>query len=234
MVVGATGLVGSSLLRQLLGDESCQSITVLARRPLDWNGAPAEAHHKLKVIIADFDDMQAALDDVEADLVFCALGTTIKAAGSRQAFRKVDYEYPLALAQWAVEQEVRHFLVITAMGSDQSSPFFYSRVKGDLEDALMRMPFESVRFFQPSLLLGQRPSMRLGESVGAGMMKAFQWLMVGPLRRYRPIQGEAVAKAMRFSARQAMSSSTRPTKVSQPAVYTYSSEQLVEMARQIR
>lgn len=233
LIAGATGLVGSALLAQLLRDPACHSITVLARRPLGQIEADSERRAKLRVIIADFDRMWEALDDVSVDVVFCTLGTTIKTAGSREAFRKADYEYPLGLAEWAGHTGARHYLVISSMGASTSSSFFYSRVKGELEEQLALVPLESVRIFRPSLLLGARQSFRLGETIGAVVLKAVQWGLVGSLRPYRPIAGEAVAKAMRTAAKQAMKEQAMESNAGgQPAVYTYSSDRIAEMAAQ--
>jgi Predicted nucleoside-diphosphate-sugar epimerases len=233
LIAGATGLVGSALLAQLLNDPACHSITVLARRPLGPIELDQEARAKLRVIIADFDRMWEALDDVSVDVVFCTLGTTIRTAGSQEAFRKVDYDYPLGLAEWAGHTGARHYLVITSLGASSSSAFFYNRVKGELEEQLALLPLESVRIFRPSLLLGPRQSFRLGETIGAAVSKAVQWGMVGSLRPYRPIAGEAVAKAMRTAAKQAMMEQAIERKTEgQPAVHTYSSDRIAEMAAQ--
>lgn len=233
LIAGATGLVGSALLAQLLHDPACHSITVLARRPLGQTEMDPEVRAKLRVIIADFDRMWEALDDVSVDVVYCTLGTTIKTAGSQEAFRKVDYDYPLGLAEWAGHTGARHYLVITSMGASSSSTFFYNRVKGELEEQLALIPMESIRIFRPSLLLGSRQSFRLGETIGAAVSKAVQWGMVGSLRPYRPIAGEAVAKAMRTAAKQAMMEQAMERNAGgQPAVYTYSSDRIAEMAAQ--
>jgi uncharacterized protein YbjT (DUF2867 family) len=233
LIAGATGLVGSALLVQLLNDPACRSITVLARRPLGQTQMKPAFRAKLRVIIADFDRMWEALDDVSVDVVFCTLGTTIRTAGSQEAFRKVDYDYPLALAEWAKHTGAKHYLVITSMGASSSSSFFYNRVKGELEEQLVQIQLDSVRIFRPSLLLGSRPSFRLGERIGAAVSKAVQWGMIGSLRQYRPIAGEHVAKAMRTAAKQAMIEQAKEQNTEgQPAVYTYSSNRIAEMAAQ--
>lgn len=230
LLAGATGLVGSALLRQLLIDPTCHEITVLARRPLEEPVRDANSRSKLRVIIVDFDHLEDALDDVQADIVFCTLGTTIKVAGSQEAFRKVDYDYPLALARWAELAGVKHYMIITAMGSSTSSPFFYSRVKGELEEQLVQIPVSSLHLFQPSLLLGQRSAKRRGESIGAVLSKGLQWMMVGPLRKYRAITGENVARAMRTAAVQAAQDAASDKTVNKPIVYKYESDQIAAMA----
>ncbi|GGG87017.1 NAD(P)H-binding protein [Paenibacillus radicis (ex Gao et al. 2016)] len=230
LVAGATGLVGSAIVKQLLADPSCHAVTVLARRPLDLPGA-AGARSKLNVIVADFEQLGEALSDVSVDVVYCALGTTIKAAGSQEAFRRVDYEYPAALADWAEQTGVKHFLVITAMGSSASSPFFYSRVKGLLQERLAAVPIETMHFFQPSLLLGHRQTVRFGETVAAALSKSLGWLMVGPLRPYRAIEGEAVAEAMRTVAKQAVDGQLdQELGGDKPALFIYPSIKIAQLA----
>ncbi|MDQ0063897.1 NAD(P)H-binding protein [Paenibacillus harenae] len=198
VLAGATGLVGAALLRLLLADPKAKAVTVLARRPLDAAAtAGLEAMRpKLRIIVASFDDLDTALQDVEADIVYCTLGTTIKAAGSQEAFRLVDLEYPLALARYAKRVNASQFAVITAMGASKSSAFFYSRVKGELEEELAKLEIPLLHIFRPSLLLGQRSAKRLGETVGAWLATALGFTMVGPLRKYRAIRGERVAAAM--------------------------------------
>ncbi|MGO4539428.1 NAD(P)H-binding protein [Paenibacillus sp. 2TAB19] len=198
VLAGATGLVGAALLRQLLADPNTRTVTVLVRRPLDAAAtAGLEAmRSKLRIIVASFDDIDLAMQDVEADIVYCALGTTIKAAGSQEAFRTVDLEYPLALARYAKRVNASQFAVITAMGSSKSSAFFYSRVKGELEEELAKLEIPLLHIFQPSLLLGHRKEKRLGETVGTWLATALGFTMVGRLRRYRAIRGDVVAAAM--------------------------------------
>ncbi|MWC30730.1 NAD-dependent epimerase/dehydratase family protein [Paenibacillus sp. MMS18-CY102] len=201
LLAGATGLVGSSLLRKLLAHKACRELTVLTRRPLDGASArivmAAEANGaKLRVIVADFDRLGEALSDVEADVVYCALGTTIRKAKSKDAFRKVDFDYPLALGEWAKRHHARKYVAVTAMGASTTSPFFYSRVKGELEEELAELRLPELHLFRPSLLLGKRQEIRLAELFGAWAAIAMRPLMLGGLRRYRPISGDTVAEAM--------------------------------------
>ncbi|MFF2484248.1 NAD(P)H-binding protein [Paenibacillus sp. NPDC058071] len=238
LVAGATGLIGSALVRQLLEDPSCRSIIAVTRRPLDYVGGGGSnmGNDKLRVVTADFDLLPQALEEIEAvDVIFCALGTTIKAAGSQEAFRKVDYDYPLALAEWAEQRDVPHYLVVTSMGSSTTSPFFYSRVKGELQDKLRRYSFQTIHFFQPSLLLGDRPSVRVGESIGTVVSKALTWAMVGPLRRFRPIAGENVAHAMRAVARGVAYAPAQASEAggSTPEVIIHRSDSIAEIAKRV-
>lgn len=192
VVAGATGLVGKELVRQLLEDEAYGSVVILVRRKTGL------AHPKLTESIVDYralagGDEQAvqALDLAGAD-VFCALGTTIKKAGTQEAFREVDYDYPLALGRLAKEQGAARFLIVTAIGANPASRIFYSRVKGEVEEALRALNLPALDLFRPSLLLGKREEFRLGERLAALFMP---WLS-GLLGKYRPVHGRTVAAAM--------------------------------------
>jgi uncharacterized protein YbjT (DUF2867 family) len=130
------------------------------------------------------------------DDVFCCLGTTIKKAGSQQKFREVDYEYPLALAKLTQREGASRFSLISAVGADEHSSFFYSRVKGELEVALLGLGFQDLQVFRPSLLLGKRQKVRFGEWVASRLAPIFSPFLAGPLAGYRPVPAIAVARAM--------------------------------------
>jgi uncharacterized protein YbjT (DUF2867 family) len=188
LLVGATGLVGAQCLRLLAQEPAVGAVRVLVRRPL-----PA-ASAKVQVCVADFDRLASQPDVFKADWVFCALGTTIRKAGSQAAFRQVDFDYPLQVAQLAKAQGASRFMLVSALGADARSRVFYSRVKGELEEAVAAIGFESVTFARPSLLAGEREEVRFGERVGL----AFGWLMP---ERYRPVQARQVAQGMVDAAR---------------------------------
>lgn len=231
LLAGATGLVGSALLVQLMEDPMVRQITVLTRRPLDFmESGRAHRLNKLKVIITLFDDLDQSLEDVNADVVYCTLGTTIKAAKTREAFREVDYEYPLALARWAKRNGASHYAVITAMGASTASKFFYSRVKGELEESLASLKLPMVHIFQPSLLLGQRRNMRMGESIGGWVFKGLQFTMVGPLRKYRPIKGEDVARGMIQAVSQSLMKKSIQSTSQAASVKYYVSHEIANLA----
>jgi uncharacterized protein YbjT (DUF2867 family) len=183
LVVGATGLVGAEIVRQLVADASVDRIVVISRRPLADRPARVESH------VVDFDRLREHASLFAVDQIFCALGTTIKQAGSQAAFRQVDFEYPLAVARLGLKAGARHFLLVSALGANSESGIFYNRVKGELEDQLRSLGYRSVSIARPSLLLGKREEFRLMERVG---------MVIGELvpGRYRPVHAEAVAKSL--------------------------------------
>ena len=197
LVAGASGLVGSHVVRLLLEDPAYSRVTVLARRELPVS------HKKLEQRIASFDRLAQIADFPRVHDVFCCLGTTMKQAGSPEAFRTVDYTYVVELARVAVRHRASQFLVVTAIGADPRSRILYSRVKGEAEEGLRRLQFEGIQIFRPSLLVGARAETRPAERVAGLLSPLVAWAFVGPLARYRPIKAEAVARAMVRVAREA-------------------------------
>ncbi|MFZ5825038.1 MAG: oxidoreductase [Bacillota bacterium] len=190
LVLGATGLIGGHLVRQLLDRTEYGRVVLLLRRPLDL------AHPKLEQRVVDLDRMAEHRQAFQVDDLYCCLGTTMRKAGSREAFRRVDFDYPLAAARLAREAGVKRFLLVTSMGADARSSVFYSRVKGEVEEAIEGVGLPSLLIFRPSLLLGEREEVRFGESVAAVISRVIGPLMVGPLARVRAIEGKTVALAM--------------------------------------
>ncbi len=190
LIAGATGLVGGLLLRQLLDTPEYGRVITLGRRPVEL------AHPKLSQVTADL----AALDKVTADLrcddAFCCLGTTIRRAGSQAAFRAVDHGAVLAFAWTARRNGATRFFVVSSLGANARSRFFYNRVKGETEEALEVLDFKTLAIFRPSLLLGPRQETRFGERIGEVVMWLADPLLLGSLRKYRAIQAEVVARAM--------------------------------------
>ena len=197
LVAGASGLVGAQVLRLLLEDPAYSRVTVLARRELPLS------HKKVEQRIASFDRLAQIADFPRVHDVFCCLGTTMKQAGSPDAFRKVDFTYVVELARVAVRHRASQFLVVTAVGADPQSRILYSRVKGEAEEAVRRLQFESIQIFRPSLVVGARAQGRPVEHVARLLSLLVAWALVGPLSRYRPIKAEALARAMVHVARDA-------------------------------
>ncbi len=194
LLAGATGLVGSHCLSQLLSDPAYGRVVAVVRRPLPLSDP------RLDTRVVDFDRLAAA-DLPPVDDVYCALGTTIRRAGSRDAFRRVDHDYVVALARCAAERGATRFLLVSAIGADARSPVFYSRVKGETERDVAAVSFDAVHLLRPSLLVGERSEHRSGERLMIALLTGVTPLLVGPLRRYRPVGAEVVARAMRAVAR---------------------------------
>jgi uncharacterized protein YbjT (DUF2867 family) len=188
-IAGASGLVGREILRGLLGDDTVVAVHALGRRRLDASDPKLTAH------AVDFAALPALppLDDV-----YLALGTTIKVAGSQAAFRAVDFDANLAVARAALAAGARRAGLVSAMGADAGSRVFYSRVKGELEDALARLPFDALVIARPSLLAGDRAALgqpeRRGERVG---MAVSRWLGALLPVSLRSIDAADVAAALR-------------------------------------
>jgi uncharacterized protein YbjT (DUF2867 family) len=195
LLAGATGLVGQQALRQLLADPAVRELRALVRRPmtpdqlLGGSAAAQAGLHKLRICVAHFDRLEAHADDFDVDWVFCALGTTIKQAGSQAAFRQVDFDYPLQIAQLAKAQGAQRFMLVSALGAQARSRVFYNRVKGELEEAIRAIGFDHVSVAQPSLLAGERAEVRLGERIGLKLA----WLLP---ERYKPVNVAQVAAGL--------------------------------------
>lgn len=194
LVFGATGLIGGYCLNFLLASPAYKKVRVFVRKELDFENEKLEQHK------IDFDKLEDYKDIIKGDDLFCCLGTTMRKAGSKEAFRKVDYDYGFQIAKIAEEQGVNQFLLVSSVGADPDSIFFYSQVKGELEDALKKMDFWSTHIFQPSVLLGKRNENRWGEQLAGRLAKGFDFLTGGLLTKYSPVEAEVVAKAMVIAA----------------------------------
>jgi uncharacterized protein YbjT (DUF2867 family) len=192
LLAGATGLVGERCLIRLLDHPAYAQVTVWSRRPL------ARAHAKLTVDLVDFDSLPPV--PVDCTEIFCCLGTTIRKAGTQEAFRRVDHDYPVALAVRAKAAAVRQFLMVSSLGADANSPVFYSRVKGETERDVAAIGLPRHVFLRPSLLLGSRQEQRSGEGMAIAAFRLLRPLLAGPLRKYRPVEGDDVAAAMVYAA----------------------------------
>lgn len=189
-MAGATGLVGSELLALLLADPTVGRVHSLTRRASGIEH-PAVAEHAV-----DFDRLPEAPELPPADEAYCCLGTTMRAAGSRNAFRRVDHDYVVALGYLAVRLAARSFAVISSVGADPSARSFYLRTKGETERDLRSLGLPRLTIVRPSLLLGDRRETRWGERIGEVALRLASPLLVGPLARYQPIDARTVARAM--------------------------------------
>lgn len=185
LIAGASGLVGGECLQRLLASAAYSMITVVTRRSL----GPAARHPRLREIVVDFAQLDTVRADLRADHVFCALGTTIRKAGSQAQFRQVDFAYPRHLAEMTLANGAKHFSLVSALGASSKSGVFYSRVKGELEDALRAMGWPSLCLLRPSVIAGDRHESRPLERLSETLLR------FGP-STYRPVDAGKIAAAM--------------------------------------
>jgi uncharacterized protein YbjT (DUF2867 family) len=190
LLAGATGLVGSALLPLLLASERYAKVIVVGRRPITTE------HPKLTQVVTELSKLEDERLRLIADDVYCCLGTTMRQAGSKEAFYEVDFLYVVKLAAITAANFAAQFLVVSALGADAESRFYYNKVKGEMEAAVQQTPFRAIHIFRPSLLLGQRPAPRLGERIGGWLLTLARPLLRGRWHKYRPVAAATVARAM--------------------------------------
>lgn len=190
LLAGASGLVGRYVLDQLVAAPEYARVVAVGRRPLEFE------HPKLVEVVASFDALDRLPEPLRGDDAFCCLGTTMKRAGSREAFRAVDHGAVLAFAWAAHRGGARRFFLVSAMGADPESRFFYNRVKGETEEALGVLGFDTLGIFRPGLLRGPREEYRFGERLGTAALALARPLLVGSWQRYQPVHAAVVARAM--------------------------------------
>ena len=189
IVIGATGLIGTQLTQQLINNDNFDLVKVFVRREIQLR------HPKLEVNIVDFEKIDTWRDKLNGDVLFSALGTTIKKAKNKETQYKVDFTFQYETAKAAAENKVNKYVLVSSAGADPNSRVFYSRIKGELEEAVKQLSFERIVIFRPSLLVGKREEKRFGEEIGAAV--AGPLLKLIPfLKKYRPIEGSVVAEAM--------------------------------------
>jgi uncharacterized protein YbjT (DUF2867 family) len=189
LIAGASGLVGGECLQRLLASAAYSTVAIVTRRSL----GDAARHPKVCEVVVDFDRLDSVKAELCADHVFCALGTTIRKAGSRAKFRQVDLEYPRRLAQLTRANGARHLSLVSALGASSKSSVFYSRVKGELEDALRAMGWPGLCLLRPSVIAGERQESRPLERMG-------EWLLRFGPSTYRPVAAGRIAAAMLATA----------------------------------
>lgn len=190
LVLGASGLIGSSLVPLLLASDRYEQVRVLVRKPLGIQ------HDKLDEHLVDFGDPESFAALVAAEEVFCCLGTTHKTAGSFEAFYAVDFTLVHDLAQLAKSNGAEHFLMVSSMGANPKASSGYLKTKGAIEQAVVDLDFQRTSVLRPSLLIGERKEYRLKEAFGAAFLQPLIPLMQGPLRKYRPIAATRVAETL--------------------------------------
>lgn len=188
IIIGATGLVGRQLTELLLKDTRFETIKVLVRRSAGITNDKLEEH------IVDFDDVDTWKKLITGDVLYSALGTTLRAAGSKDAQYKIDYTFQYQVAKVAANNGVKEYVLVSAANSHPDSKIFYSRMKGELERDVQKLPFETIHIIRPGMLAGHRDKVRTGEIVAGALANVFSH--IPGLSRLKPIQGHDVAKAM--------------------------------------
>ncbi len=190
VVFGSTGLVGKTLVEQVLSNPKYRQVLCVNRRQQNIDD------HRYKEIIDDLLDVKN-LDDIRfGEDVFCCLGTTIKKAGNKAKFEKIDFDLPVEIGKIAEKKKVKHYIVVSSIGSQADSNNFYLRTKGRMEEAVQKLVIPQITIVRPSMLLGHRKEFRFGEELGKVVMKIFKPLISGKWKKYRAIHADDVAKAM--------------------------------------
>ncbi len=192
-IIGATGLIGGYLLKELLQDNYYETVRILIRRPIEFT------YPKLEKKLVDFGDAESFRLALEgSDAVFCAIGTTQKKVkGDKEAYRKVDYDITVNAAGFCKLNGCETFVLVSSVGANSKSNNFYLKLKGEVEDAVKAVGLKSVHIMRPSVLLGDRKEFRLGEKISKGIISAFSFLIPA---KYKPIHGKQVAIAMLSAA----------------------------------
>jgi uncharacterized protein YbjT (DUF2867 family) len=191
VVFGATGLVGKELINELLNNANFTKIVAVARRPVSIKNPKFEYIH-----LAGFSQIADLKEKLKADVYFCAIGTTIKKAGSQAAFKEVDLKIPVKIAQLAQALSVPSLVIVSSIGANKASSNFYLRTKGEMEESVRKTYTGNLKFVRPSLLMGHRDEFRFGEKSAIVSMKLFGWLFAGSLRKYKGIDARDVARTM--------------------------------------
>ena len=190
LVFGYTGLTGKALTNQLLMDDRYSVVKIFVRHPVE------NLHPKIKIIVDDLTDLARITSEIKGDELYCCLGTTMKKAGSKDAFKRVDYGLPVKLAEIAYSGGVGKFLVISSIGANPGSKNFYLQTKGKMEAEVSLFNFRQLSIFRPSFLMGRREEFRFGEELGKVVSSISSVLLFGPLKKYRGIKASTVARAM--------------------------------------
>ncbi|MFD0766446.1 NAD(P)H-binding protein [Mucilaginibacter lutimaris] len=190
IIVGASGLIGSNLLNILLEAPEYDEVLILIRKEL-----PVQ-HKKLVQLVINFDDLVKHSAAIKGHAIFSCLGTTNSQTPDKNEYRKIDYNYPVQLAQLAKQNGVEQFHVVTAIGANKYSSTFYIKLKGELEDKLQNMELKTLHIYQPSMLIGDRKRRNVLEGMATIFFKLIDPLLIGSLKKYRSIKGSTVAYAM--------------------------------------
>jgi uncharacterized protein YbjT (DUF2867 family) len=188
ILIGATGLIGRALIRQLTADTDYSEVLLIARKKIE--NLPA----KFQLIQLNFDEIEKCKSEITGDVLFSTLGTTLKTAGSKEAQYKIDFDYQFNVAKIASDNGVKNLVLLSSAGASSKSSIFYSRMKGELDEAVQKLKFDHVSIIRPSMLVGKREEFRLSEKIFTPL--AYIVNIIPFARKYRPIKDSIVAQAM--------------------------------------
>ncbi len=188
ILIGATGLIGKALIRTLTNDSDYSEVILIARKKIE--NLPS----KFKLIQLNFDEIEKYKSEIKGDVLFSTLGTTLKTAGSKEAQYKIDFDYQFNVAKIASENGVKNLVLLSSAGANSKSSIFYSRMKGELDEAVQKLKFDHVSIIRPSMLVGKREEFRLSEKIFTPL--AYIVNIIPFARKYRPIKDSIVAQAM--------------------------------------
>ncbi|MDD2476597.1 MAG: NAD(P)H-binding protein [Dysgonamonadaceae bacterium] len=195
LLFGASGLIGSHLLQELLKNDDYEQVTIVVRKDLNIT------HPKLKTLIGDFNSLPQLKADIIADDIFFALGTTAKRTPNKEEYYQVDHDYPVLASKYAKENGAKSIFIVSAIGADINSTVFYTKMKGEVERDIIALDFEHTHIFQPSMIMGNRKENRPLEKIAIKIFRLINPLFGDKLNRFRSIEGKDVAKAMNKAAK---------------------------------
>lgn len=190
IILGATGLTGSILLKKLMNDQRYETIKLFSRKKIE--GLPK----KVTQYIGDVLTLQNFKEEFKADEVFCCIGTTAKKTPNKETYKKIDFGIPATAAKLSKENNINTFLVISALGANEKSAVFYNKTKGQMQQEVLKQNIANTFILQPSIIDGNRNETRIGEKIGLIIFKLIQPLFIGPLKKYKVIKAEEIAQAM--------------------------------------
>jgi uncharacterized protein YbjT (DUF2867 family) len=190
ILLGASGLIGSKLLAFLLANDHFEEVTVFVRKELKIKNL------KLKQQITDFKNLESLKKTIDANVIFCCLGSTKSKTPDLANYRHIDYDIPLFFAKVGIENITSQYHIVTALGANPNSSNFYSKLKGEIERDLKALNYSSLYIYQPSFLEGDRAENRPLEKIMSPIMKVINFILIGPLKKFQSIAAEDVAKAM--------------------------------------
>lgn len=198
IILGATGLTGGILLEKLLQNPSFEKIILFSRSSVGTNTPKIEEH------LIDMFQLEEQAEAFKANVVFCCIGTTKANTPNKETYKKIDYGIPVTAAKLAKQNDIKSFIVISAMGADENSNIFYNKTKGEMQRDLLQYNIENTYILQPSLIVGDRNENRFGENMATVFMKIFGFLIP---KKYKMINAETIAEAMVVLATEGYSNS---------------------------